>query len=54
MDHLNAGMRMVVYQRWHDNGSKWEEYTYVDGDLNGIYQMWYYDGSIANVCYYIN
>ena len=33
-----------LYQKWHDNGQKWEEVTYLDGKRHGLYQSWHDNG----------
>jgi antitoxin component YwqK of YwqJK toxin-antitoxin module len=33
-----------MYQRWYDNGEKYEEVMYKDGKKDGLYQSWHENG----------
>jgi antitoxin component YwqK of YwqJK toxin-antitoxin module len=33
-----------LFERWFDDGKKWEECSYVDGKRHGLYQLWHKNG----------
>jgi len=43
-----------LLQRWHANGEKHEESTFVNGRIEGLYQRWYVNGQKKEECIYVN
>jgi antitoxin component YwqK of YwqJK toxin-antitoxin module len=41
---MSGGKLNGLYQRWHPNGEKFQEYTFKDGKKVGLYQSWYDNG----------
>ena len=39
-----------LFQRWHSNGEKWEEYHYRSGKKEGLYQSWRENGEKWEEC----
>ena len=43
-----------VEVQYYDNGNKWSETHYKDGELDGVYTEWYEDGNKLSETHYKN
>jgi antitoxin component YwqK of YwqJK toxin-antitoxin module len=49
-----AGIRQGLYESWRDNGQRWEQYEYVNGNLHGLSQYWRNNGQLELQVEYVD